>query len=356
MVSSRGGLTVKQINDNINKCKRALYSLVGCSLFKTSLSPCALSKLYWSVSVPILVSCAEVRAFSDVEIDMYETFHRSMAKDIQLLPMHTANAAVLSLLGWRDISTHIDYLKLLFIQRLLSLDPTSIYHIVFIRRFYEILGSKIYTSISPVAQILKLCHKYRILPQVLNCIESGIIPSKNTWKHWTASVLNDFNHHMWHFEVHLYRKLDVFRTVVIKIEPSVWWIIAKSQPSLKRQCCTVIRLLCGVSTLNAHKNVNVPRHARTCGLCNLNEIEDTFHLVVRCTLMVDLRRWLFTEMVKSLSQECLDTLYGLSDAMIFNILMGLQFPFSVVDLYRLRKASCVAIHKMYIRRKKFEPA
>ena len=127
------------------------------------------------------------------------------------------------------------------------------------------------------------------------------------------------------------------------------------QPSLKRQCSTVIKLLCGISVLNAHKNVNIPRHARTCAFCHFNDIEDAFHLVVRCTLMADLRMWLYSEMVHSLSQDCLDILHGLSDIMILNILMGLQFPFSVVDLYRLRKVSCVAIHKMYIRRKTYEP-
>jgi hypothetical protein len=128
------------------------------------------------------------------------------------------------------------------------------------------------------------------MPQVINCIESGMVPSKGRWKSWISKVINDYNHNMWRFEVHLYRKLDLFRTIVIKLEPSVWWAIVKVQPNLKKPCNTVVKLLTGVSVLNVHKNVDVPHHERICTHCNAQEIEDTYHLLMKCSLVDDIRR------------------------------------------------------------------
>ena len=51
----------KYVKDNVNRMKNAFFSTLGCSLRKTSLTPKALSKLYWSVAVPKLISGCEER-------------------------------------------------------------------------------------------------------------------------------------------------------------------------------------------------------------------------------------------------------------------------------------------------------
>ena len=102
--------------NKLESCKRTLYSLIGCSLYKTELSPIAISKVYWSVVIPKLLANAEVRYFSEMEISEYEKFHRNVAKDIQHHPQAAANPSALVLLGWTDIATDIDVIKLMFVH------------------------------------------------------------------------------------------------------------------------------------------------------------------------------------------------------------------------------------------------
>ena len=59
-VKTREKETLRTIRMNISNCKRKVYSLIGSSLYRTALSPIALSKVYWSVGVPNLLPNVEV--------------------------------------------------------------------------------------------------------------------------------------------------------------------------------------------------------------------------------------------------------------------------------------------------------
>ena len=129
---------------NINAMKRSLYVLIGCSLRYSSLSPQTLSKLYWSVAIPRLVSGCEVRFFSPQELTEYEKCHRSVAKNIQCLPKNCPDAFCLATMGLSSVQSYIEKLKLLFVWRILSLPPTSIYRKVFILMFLLCYSFKYY--------------------------------------------------------------------------------------------------------------------------------------------------------------------------------------------------------------------
>ena len=170
-----------------------------------------------------------------------------------------------------------------------------------------------------------------------------------------SSAINDYNHNLWLFELHLLCKLDLMRTIVTKIKRTVWWTLVQKQPSLKKSCSTVVKLLCGVSVLRVDKDTHIPREERRCTFCNDQGIENVFHLIMKCAIVNDIREKLLRNIVINVSSECREMLCSLSDVMIFYIFMGLQFPFNESDLMYVGSESCVAIHKMYKCRKELEP-
>ena len=103
-------LSRSSIKSNVNKFKFSLYSMLGCSIRKTSLTPKCISKLYWSVSIPKLLSGCEVRYFSGAELDEYEKVHRGIAKQVQLLPDRTPDHVCLATMGWLKLQSYIEKL------------------------------------------------------------------------------------------------------------------------------------------------------------------------------------------------------------------------------------------------------
>ena len=354
VMSDNESLSQKEICRNIDKAKSALYSLVGCSLYKTALSPCSLTKLYWSVSVPKMTSCAEVRYFSDQEIKEYEKTHRQMAKDIQNLPANVSNTAAVSLLGWRDISSHIDFMKLMFLYRLLALNPTNLYRRVFLRRFYEIMALGYFSTLSPTAQIIKVCQKYNIIDKVSMYIQQGIVTSKIEWKRWISGIIDDSNHIKWRFDLRLSKKLSILRVIANTITPSVWWKLVQTMPKLKGPCITTVRLLCGTSSLRVHCDTHIPRETRLCTLCNAEEVEDTYHFLMTCDVFSGYRQEMLTSISQGVTTNTMNELCQLSDLMLFYIFMGLEYPICTDDLFTIRSICCITIHRMYSLRLKLE--
>ena len=136
----------------IVSAKRNLYSLIGCSLYKTNLSPTALSRLYWSVCVPKFLSCAEVTCYNDIELDVAENFHKSMAKEIQNLPKCTANPVILSTLGWKSITTHLRFIREMFVW----MSYNCLCRQFFIRCCTFIMNTGKFRDSSPISLLLKV--------------------------------------------------------------------------------------------------------------------------------------------------------------------------------------------------------
>ena len=340
----------KNIQGNINKIKYALYSLIGCSMRKTTLTPRAISNIYWSVAVPKLMSGCEVKYYCPNELKEYEKAHRAIAKDIQLLPDNAPDPVCLAALGWHKIQSYVDKAKLLFVWRLLFLPSESVFRKVFILRLFQVLFSGIYTTISPTAQIAELCIKYNIINYVKTVVQTGILPSRIVWKKMITKVIYDKEFSTWRLDLKLYTNLTLFRTIILQIEPCVWWDIAKNFRFLKKACCTMLRLLCGCNGLRLYKDVDVNRAERYCLQCNLNCVEDVKHFVMKCHSSADIRQAMFENIFSEISADSRITMHSLSDDMVFYVLMGLDFPISGQDRNLIRVNSAFHINTMYKQR------
>ena len=293
----------KEVMDRINKMKFTLYNTVGCSFNKCTLSPKALSKLYWSVGIPKLLFGCEIKFFDKKELHELEKAHRGIAKQIQGLPQNTQDPVCLSTLGWMKVQTYIDKSKLLFMYRILCLPPCSIFRCIYVLCFFQILYSDLYVDVSPVAQVIDVCKRYGILDQIVSIILSGAMPTKRLWKRMVENKVWDLEFKRWRQELKLYRNLLLFRTVILRIEMCVWWDMAKHFTYLKRACINIMKLLTGNNCLRVHKDVSITRDLRICKLCMLREIEDEYHFIMNCPVFSSEREDLKYDICSKLSVE-----------------------------------------------------
>ena len=351
---SSGAISKSAIQARIDACRGAFYATLGCSLVNTTLSPSALSKIYWACAIPKLLYGCEVRSYSDTEIVEYEKFHRSMARNIQCLPSNVPNPAVTASMGWRSVLSYIHICRLNFILRILSLDPKSIYRVLYIRRFYYVLYSSPQTMAGPVAESVRLCVTYQLLDNVLQMFESGVSLSKGMWKRLVLKAVDDRDHATWRFELSLYPRLRIYRVVVSVRSNICWWRLAKNLPFLKKPCATMVRLVCGSSVLAEFKQVQLPRDQRLCKQCLSNVVEDLYHFVMHCSCFSYSRTSMFDSIRSSLSMSGCILWDSLGIIMQANVIMGLDFPFSHDDIFLIRKIACISVHKMYFQRSSLE--
>lgn len=340
-------IDMNEILDSIGRAKRALFGTIGSGLSSCILSPASISKVYHSVSLPKMITGAEVRYFSKNELDAYDSCHIEVAKRIQNLPTNCPNIAALSSLGWHDILYYVELAKLMFVFRLLSLSADSIYRRIFVLRFYFISSNMVYSVFSPVAMIIKILKKYHMYDQVVFNLENGTLPSKAEWKKYCLSRMNTFHLPRWRLVLKLYPRLNIFRIVCVHYEQCIWWKIAKLCPMLKYKCVTMMKMLTCSNSLNA----NVYRGRGNEELCaRCGQLETEYHLVIECNDYQVERRELFMMIENSLDLQDAAIWNNLSLYMKFLTLLGLDFPFDKGKLLELYKHSCNFVHKIYWQR------
>ena len=94
-------------------------------------------------------------------------------------------------MGWKPLAFHIDFLRLMFMWRILLLPMSNIYKTILIRRFlhkvYHYTGSRC----GPAKNMLDICIKYGLQNFVLYAIENADYCSMRQWKRMVKYVIEE---------------------------------------------------------------------------------------------------------------------------------------------------------------------
>ena len=288
IVSNSIKSTNEFISNKIHDGRRALIAMRGVGSKKVPMSTKVSSKLYWSVSVPIITYGLEVTPVSNECISRLEEAHWSVAKQIQGLPPQTANPAVLPQLGWFTMQGYIDLIRLMFIWRILVMPTECIYKYVILRRIVynlsELQTQNSILNISPIYEIMKNAKKYNLLEFIKNAVYNGEYISKHQWriKVKTAIYEHEWRRHKVTFE--LYKNLNTYKNSIFGIALSPWWIHASRYPELYKQVTLLIRLLTGTQPLEESYNTTY-----YCSACSSNIQNALPHLLFECLYSSDTR-------------------------------------------------------------------
>ena len=100
--------------------------------------------------------------------------------------------------------------------------------------------------------------------------------------------LRDIYVNNWRVNLEASTALDIYREIKITFEQSSY---IKTIENVKlRNVIAKLRLSSHNLNIEVGRHHKIPRGERKCSFCNLNDIEDEFHFVLKCPVYADLRR------------------------------------------------------------------
>ncbi len=142
-------------------------------------------------------------------------------------------------------------------------------------------------SLNPFSKILTTlvdCNMIIHEPRSLNTIKTNVKKSL----HMVEITLYD----QWDEEIIQNRKLLTFNQV--KESHDCESYITNVDDRFLRKYLSMIRLSCHPLKIETGRYRNIPQHMRLCTFCDLDEVEDEFHMIMNCTLYQNLRNDFFS--------------------------------------------------------------
>ena len=246
-----------------------------------------------------------------------EVFHSKNAKLFQRLPNNTSNIGSIVTMGWPKISAYIDFQRLLFIWRVLTLPMDSIYKIVMLYRILHIYHSDHMYFGSPVCKMLQTCYRYNLLNTVITAIMNGEYVGMDKWKQWTSRIVFDASNRSCRATSFLYKSLTLLSSDSYQNGIIGWWVYSKYAPEDFKKCANIIRLL-----LNSYR-----LHDDVCTLCLEGTVNAT-HILFGCVMLEDRRSALWEQVLDSCPQRLADELTNMGiEARTILILNAFNCPY-----------------------------
>ncbi len=198
-----------------------------------------------------------------------ETFHCSMAKHQQNLPKQTSNPGSIATVGWKNVRSHCNFLRLLLLWQLLLLPFECIYKKICVKRLCLLF----YTDMSrqgPLHDIYNICKEYGISNIVKRSLESGDYMSKYVWKSIVKKHISSLENKRWQTLCYMYKSLHFLSKE--RYQMCTWWHHAYHDHSFSKKNRTIIRLLLNVSI----------SMEKMCICCDLHTVNDVVHILFVC--------------------------------------------------------------------------
>ena len=196
-----------------------------------------------------------------------------------------ANPASVATLGWWSLQAHIDWIRLLFLWRILLLPMTCVYKSVLIKRFCSFLINKNDHHSGPTWNLYKLCCQYNVCERVCNCIELGEYMSMQQWKNFMKPLVHERYIKNWKATCMLYKSLKYLNISLDHPVMSTWWQYVRHHPDMFYKVQRLIQLL-----LNKDR-----RFHERCENCGSYEYVSLEHVLFECPAKTEIRNCLWSE-------------------------------------------------------------
>ena len=340
----------KYIQKRIQKARQAFFMSQAIGSRSCPMSPVAMSKLYWTVCIPRMTYGLEVLPLHNSSVENMELAHGSMAKMTQRLPAQTVNASCLAPLGWRSLSTHLDYIKLMFLWRLLLLTTDCIYKQVAIVRICDVLYDQDgRVHLGPISDIVTIFFKYGLEPVLDRALKSGEYMSIHQFKRMLTPVLFQRESACFGISCMLYKSLTIITNAIDRIGMWIWYKYMHCYPWQSHKVRIMSKLLYGQHCLNdvtSHYNKTSP----LCNCCDKNVVESVHHFLFDCDHFSEERHryWVPVMLADHCGYTiCMNNMNSLQKTIY--IMQGFRCE-DVRDAEELLTATVNFCHKMYIRR------
>ena len=340
----------EKCSEKIGAGKTALSAARGLGSHNVPVTPCVLSKLYWSVSVPKMTYGYEVTPVSNTNLNELEDAHRQSAKIVQGLPLNLPKPPSLATLGWMSMKSYIAMIKIMFMIRTLCLPDGNVYRNIIKYRVDETNNSSEATRkyVSPVEQMLNLVREYNIGYITDKCISRGNFGDVERWKIVVKKVLWEKEIAMWRGTCILYPELNVYTDCVKNIAMSIWWRVARASTRLQKQISGTLAVMMGGQPRGIQCNLGV----RMCGLCNDRCRENPEHVLFECQILESFRDRAWSQVLSCMPRGMVSSIgcYNNGEKLRF-LLLGLRCESVITEWQNIFEEVAIFVYAMYSHRK-----
>ena len=311
-------------------------------------SPSTLSKIYWAVSIPKMLYGLEVTPINDTCIKKLEDSHRENARLIQNLPTRTPIPAPVMMMGWQSIEAVIAYMKVMFLMRVLCLEPNSLYRklLVIGIESYKLKGPQ--KILTPVCQMMKYVNQYGLNTKLETCKRAGTWKMVEPLKREIKGIIQKWDENRIRASCLLYRSLSTFSESVRYKKLNVWWKVVAANSAAFRSVSSVVALLCGTQPSGCGTNFG----SRTCQICCDYTRDTVEHILFECAGLQNRRATLLKLLTDSMPYGMRESFAMLNtkDKAIF-ILSGLGKGCYIPEWQKTYLSASRLVHTMYSARK-----
>ena len=288
--------------DRVSRGQRAFNAILNSGIRKKGLNTAVISKLYWSIVVPVVTYGAEVWILKGDELDIIRKFQRYVGRKCQRFHQQSPNYSSFAPLGWIGLEKVVYIKKLLFFRSICMMDPNATCKAILLRRSNKFLEnralSKLNENDSPIFEILNVAERLGLIDVCFNMIHNGHVYSKPVWSKlvWEkAWLLEDEEFQICKNQL---RQEKLLYQVLEKPYYLTWWVMTDVSRYYIEQYEIMARLVCESSLLKAH-NVRYKGTSfanRMCDKCDLGIVENTQHIVMQCPYFEVDKRIMLEEM------------------------------------------------------------
>ena len=186
-----------------NACRKGRNAFfVINSIMSNSTKPCVLVKLYKSVVLPtVLYGCEMWDNLKSVDLTNLNRFQHFIVKRIQNSRTCTRSDMCQSLVGIHPISSYIDTRKLLFLQKLCSLDDNFLMKSMFMTRLFSYFADNSRKQFGFIPDIIEILYHYELSDYLVEYLLEGSFPPKQLWKSIVYGAVNETHANEWSLRI-----------------------------------------------------------------------------------------------------------------------------------------------------------
>lgn len=305
--------TFKSKNRTHEMCSRGrsqMGALSAVGVHGHGLNPLTSSHIWEKVTLPSILYGSELwNNLTHSEILELERTQKFAAKRIQGFHRRTHDEITRGFLHWHTMESIIDCKKLLFLQKLISLDGDYLAKQILLYRIYDyMLGNE---TKGFVPEIVDILWKYELIEYLYIYIKGGQFMDKIPWKYTVKSCVDQYVRGQQ--ENSLRDKGDTVYAIQVLNSPHMnLYNIAKLYPKHRFQIQSIVRL-CTYPILI---------EGVCCCLCTETVHDRVKHLICDCPVLTQPRQTMWDNVTDVMGTRLSSELYNMDETDLICILLG----------------------------------
>ena len=301
------------ITDAATQIRRIFFGLLSSSFSEHDLHPLTWKRIYETVVLPkALYGCEMWVNIPQSDMLLLERSHRLCLKTIQGVDRQTRTTVALRLIGSLNTQYEVEKRKLTLFGQLCRLDPHFAVKRLFIQR---LTSGHLFQGLrfGFVAELLQLLEDYNLGYILHEYIDTGVFPSKYTWKKLVRDNINIASIVSTRHDI-ADNGLERFLSIHAEMEPSYFWELSRKHPHMLNACRSVVKLI--ALTFNRYQPEAV------CLACGVQIGKYVDHCLLWCNANAHVRHKMWVGLWHKYGTDLYLRLAGLSHGALIEVFFG----------------------------------